>query len=79
MLSLSCPVLNQVGVGGQKPTLGVALSQPVVADDVATSGQTAQELHCSSNLQTFSDYIARMATIQHIWQLHYIRLEAYVV
>ena len=36
-------------MGGQKRALGVALSQPVVADYVAASGQTAQELQASSS------------------------------
>ena len=50
MLSLSGPVLHEVSLGRQKSSLLPAVIQPLVVDNVASSGQAAQELDRTTDL-----------------------------
>ena len=50
VLSLSGPVLHEVSLGRQKSPLLPAVIQPLVVDNVASSGQAAQELDRTTDL-----------------------------
>ena len=50
MLSLCGPVFHGVSLGSEKSSLLPAVIQPLVVDNVASSGQTAQELDRTTDL-----------------------------
>ena len=50
MLFLSGPIFHRVSLGSQKSSLLPAVIQPLVVDNVASSGQAAQELDRTTDL-----------------------------
>ena len=50
MLSLSGPIFHEVSLGSEKSSLLPAVIQPLVVDNVASSGQAAQELDRTTDL-----------------------------
>ena len=50
MLFLSGPIFHGVSLGSQKSSLLPAVIQPLVVDNVASSGQAAQELDRTTDL-----------------------------